>query len=603
MSQPSRLEIAVRRIRPDEEEPDRLPLRWSTIARLLSFTEAHRGQRNALLWLCAFRALALPLLAWLVGHIIKGPISAGDGVGTAEWLLLFLGAVIVADIALYWRIRLAHQIGEAVLRDLRDKLMKHLLTQPLSFFHGRRHGSLISRMISDIEAMRNGIQNNFFITVVSIGQMTCAAGLMLWVNPQLFLVLLAIVPGLLLIHGFFRGKILQASRIQQESFSRVTSALAETVQGIRVTQGFAREDTNAGIFSRLVHTLAGNVVKTASLSALYLPLLELNSQGFLAALVGVGGWAALSGGSTGLGDLLTFFFLADLFFSPITIIGTQLSEATLAMAGAERYFRLLDTAPAWSDAPTAKECPPLKGKVEFQDVTFSYLPGQRVLHGVSFVAQPGQVIALVGHTGSGKSTIIGLLAKFQLPDSGGIRLDDLDLAEIQQISLRRQTGFVFQQNFLFAGTIAENVKSARPDASDEEVRQAFRDLDCLDIIEALPNGIHTQCSEKGRGLSLGQQQLVAFARALMANPRILVLDEATSAVDTLTESRLQLALARLMTGRTSFVVAHRLSTIRKADQVLVMDQGQIVERGTHHELVALNGAYASLHRDFLSSTN
>lgn len=603
MSQPSRLEIAVRRIRPDEEEPDRLPLRWSTIARLLSFTEAHRGQRNALFWLCAFRALALPLLAWLVGHIIKGPISAGDGVGTAEWLLLFLGAVIVADIALYWRIRLAHQIGEAVLRDLRDKLMKHLLTQPLSFFHGRSHGSLISRMISDIEAMRNGIQNNFFITVVSIGQMTCAAGLMLWVNPQLFLVLLAIVPGLLLIHGFFRGKILQASRIQQESFSRVTSALAETVQGIRVTQGFAREDTNAGFFSRLVHTLAGNVVKTASLSALYLPLLELNSQGFLAALVGVGGWAALSGGSTGLGDLLTFFFLADLFFSPITIIGTQLSEATLAMAGAERYFRLLDTAPAWSDAPTAKECPPLKGKVEFQDVTFSYLPGQRVLHGVSFTAQPGQVIAFVGHTGSGKSTIIGLLAKFQLPDSGGIRLDDLDLAEIQQISLRRQTGFVFQQNFLFAGTIAENVKSARPDASDEEVRQAFRDLDCLDIIEALPNGIHTQCSEKGRGLSLGQQQLVAFARALMANPRILVLDEATSAVDTLTESRLQLALARLMKGRTSFVVAHRLSTIRKADQVLVMDQGQIVERGTHHELVALNGAYASLHRDFLSSTN
>ncbi len=597
-----RLEIAVRRIRPDEEEPDRLPLRWSTVARLLAFTAPHRGMRNTLLCLCVFRAMALPGLAWLVGYIIKGPVASGDGAATFRTLALFTGFFIVADVALYWRIRLAHQIGENVLRDLRDKLMAHLLTQPLSFFHARRHGSLISRMISDIEAMRNGIQNNFFITFVSLGQMTCAAGLMLLANPRLFLVLLAIVPCLLLVHGFFRGKILHASRVQQETFSRVTSALAETVQGIRVTQGFAREDTNAGIFTRLVRSLAGNVVKTASLTALYLPLLELNAQGFMAALIGVGGWAALSGTGTGLGDLVTFFFLADLFFSPITIIGTQLSEATLAMAGAERYFRMLDTPPAWIDKPTAGECPPLKGHVEFRDIHFAYIQDRPVLHGISFVAQPGQVIALVGHTGSGKSTIVGLLAKFQLPLTGKVLVDGHDLADVRQETLRRQMGFVFQQNFLFAGTIAENVKSARPDATDEEIRQAFRDLDCLDLIEDLPAGINTPCSEKGRGLSMGQQQLVAFARALLANPRILVLDEATSAVDTLTEARLQVALARLMKGRTCFVVAHRLSTIRRADCVIVLNEGCIVERGTHDELLELQGAYAGLHRDFLSST-
>ena len=284
-----RLEIAVRRLRPDEEEPDRLPLRWSTVARLLAFTSPHRLQRNTLLCLCVFRAMALPALAWLVGDIIKGPVTTGDGPATLRALALFTAFFIVADVALYWRIRLAHQIGENILRDLRDKLMAHLLTQPLSFFHARRHGSLISRMISDIEAMRNGIQNNFFISFVSLGQMACAAALMLLANPQLFLVLLAIVPCLLLVHGFFRGKILHASRVQQETFSRVTSALAETVQGIRVTQGFAREDTNAGIFTRLVRSLAGNVVKTASLTSLYLPLLELNAHGFMAALIGVGG--------------------------------------------------------------------------------------------------------------------------------------------------------------------------------------------------------------------------------------------------------------------------------------------------------------------------
>jgi ATP-binding cassette subfamily B protein len=295
---------------------------------------------------------------------------------------------------------------------------------------------------------------------------------------------------------------------------------------------------------------------------------------------------------------VTFFFLANLFFNPITLIGTQLSEATLSMASAERYFRILDTAPAWQDTSTAKDCPPLQGKVTFSNVHFSYEPDRPVLHGVSFTAQPGEIIALVGHTGSGKSTVVSLLSKFYLPDSGEITVDGINLNAIRQQTLRAQMGFVFQSNFLFSGTLADNVRQGKPGATDEEVLAAFKALDCLDLIESLPEGIHTVLSERGRGLSVGQQQLVAFARALISNPRILVLDEATSAVDTLTESRLQVALYRLLKGRTSFVVAHRLSTIRNANQILVLDHGKLIESGKHAELVAAGGTYARLDAEF-----
>lgn len=591
-------ELTVRRQRPEDDEPDRVPLSWALVRRMVALTDGYRVWRNWLFVLCAGRAIQLPILAWMLAHIIRGPLAAHDVSGTLIWTGAFVATVILTEVTLYWRIRLAHQLGECVLRDLRNRMMGHLLSHPLAFFHARKHGSLISRMIGDIEQMRNGLQNNLFITLVQVGQMIGAAVAMLLIQPKLFLVLLAMAPVMWAINRHFRGRILDASRTQQESFSRVTAALAETVQGIRVTQGFAREETNAGIFSRLIYALADNIVRTTKLVALFLPLLELNAQAFLAALIAVGGWMAVSAGSAGAGDLVTFFFLANLFFNPITLIGTQLSEATLSMASAERYFRIVDTAPAWSDAPSAGACPELRGEVTFDHVTFSYEEGRPVLHEVSFRAEPGQIIALVGHTGSGKSTVVSLLSKFHLPDSGRILVDGTALADIRQQSLRAQMGFVFQSNFLFSGTVADNVRQGKPDATDAEVLAAFAALDCLDLIESLPEGIQTVLSERGRGLSVGQQQLVAFARALIGNPRILVLDEATSAVDTITEARLQVALNRLLRGRTSFVVAHRLSTIRNADQILVLDHGRLIESGRHAELVAKGGAYARLDAEF-----
>ncbi|HLP24100.1 MAG TPA: ATP-binding cassette domain-containing protein, partial [Acidobacteriota bacterium] len=317
---------------------------------------------------------------------------------------------------------------------------------------------------------------------------------------------------------------------------------------------------------------------------------------------------------------------------PIQIIGNQYNQALVSMAGAERVFRLLDAKPDWEDAveatplpdprreevgpdrragrddysgaPSGRALPASHGvRVEFRDVVFGYDPARPVVHGLNFVAEPGQAVALVGHTGSGKSTIINLAAKFYLPTLGQVLIDGREIRTLTSHSLHRQMGLVQQQNFLFSGTVAQNIRLGRPEATDAEVVDALRRLDCLDLIEALPGGIHAEVGEKGGALSLGQRQLVCFARALLADPRLLIFDEATSAIDTLTEARLQKALVTLLRGRTSFIVAHRLSTIRQADMILVLDHGRIVERGKHAELLQRDGIYAKLHRQFVQLDN
>jgi ATP-binding cassette subfamily B protein len=293
-----------------------------------------------------------------------------------------------------------------------------------------------------------------------------------------------------------------------------------------------------------------------------------------------------------------FFFLANLFFEPVQVIGNQYNQALAAMAGGERFFRLIDLEPEWKDDRNAKSLPPIRGGVEFQEVHFEYCAGRSALEGVSFLAEPGQTIALVGHTGSGKTTIVNLLQKFYLPSKGRVLVDGYDLTHVTSHSLHCQMGNVQQNNFLFAASVLDNIRLGRPEATEPEVWATLQALDCLDLIEALPKGLQTQVGEKSAALSLGQRQLICFARALLSDPKILILDEATSAIDSVTEARLQRALEVLLRGRTAFVVAHRLSTIRHADLVLVLEQGRIVERGRHEDLIAAGGTYSSLHAEF-----
>jgi ATP-binding cassette subfamily B protein len=584
----------------DEREPDKRPLELRLITRLIGYMRPYAVKRNWLFAMVILRSIQLPLVAWSIGAVIDGPIANHAPFSSILWGALGVLAITGStQIVFHFRQRLALEMGEAVIHDLRQQIYEHLMRMPMSFYNKTKIGRIISRVTSDCEALRVGVQDVLFVSLVGVGQMLTAGLLMLYYDWALFSIVVAMSPVLWVLNRYFRKKLSVGYRVVQESFSRVTATLAESINGVRVTQAYVRHETNAGLFKELLDWHGNNVMTAVRLEGLLMPLLELNSQTFIAALLLVGGYRVLSPEiQMPPGDLIRFFFLANIFFSPIQILGNQYNQALTAMAGAERVFGLLDRSPEWGDEPGATPLPPIQGRVELRGITFGYDPARPVLHDIDFVAHPGQTIALVGRTGSGKSSIINLVARFYLPQHGQVLVDGHDTRLATADSLHHQMGIVWQQNFLFSGSILDNIRVGQPDATDDEVVNAVRQLDCLDLLTSLPQGLGTEVGERGAALSLGQRQLVCFARAMLADPRILILDEATSSVDTLTELRIQRALAKLLTGRTSFVVAHRLSTIRSADQILVLADGRIIQRGTHQDLLAIGGEYAFLVEQF-----
>lgn len=595
----------VRLVRDPDADARRRPLSMSLVRRLWSLMRPYAAQRNVLLVLVLMRAAQLPALAWSIGAVINGPITGKAPIGTIT--IAAIGVLLLAgftQLTLVYRQRLALELGEAIIHDLRATVYAHLQRMPMSFYTKTKTGRVISRITSDCDAVRTGVQDVLFVSLVQGGQMIIAAGVMAWYDLPLLMVVLAISPFVWLIGRVMRNRLSQAYRDVQESFSRVTATIAESVAVIRVTQALAREETNADMFRRLTVDHAEYNMNSAREGGRMMPLLELTGQISLGLVLIVGGYRAIvAADPMPVGDLIQFWFLAGLFFSPIQVLGNQYNQALTAMAGAERVFALLDTPPQWSDVPDAKPIStPIRGDLQIDHVSFAYEPGRPVLNDVSLSADAGQMIALVGETGSGKSTLAGLVARYYLPDAGVIRIDGRDIRGVTTASMARAVSVVPQQNYLFSGTVMENIIAGRDGAGPDDAIAALRALDCEWLIDDLPEGLETQAGSRGGRVSLGQRQLICFARALVADPAVLILDEATSAVDTLTEVRIQQALGRLLQNRTSLVIAHRLSTIRSADQILVLSAGTVVQRGRHAELLEYAGPYRRLHERFVAGT-